>query len=87
MPNWAAGAVNGRKMKNSDKNDYKVCFSGATISKREANKVVVALFFGFIGIVAIGLSFGIQNKLSIFIISVILVCIGYFGIANRLFKK
>lgn len=64
-----------RKMKNSDKDDYKVCFSGATISKREANKAGVALFFGFIGIVAIGLAFGIQNKLSIFIISVILVCI------------
>ncbi len=79
--------VKDRKMKNSDKDDYKVCFSGATISKREANKAGVALLFGFIGIVTIGLVFGIQNKLTVFIISVILVCIGYFGIANRLFKK
>ena len=71
-------------MKNSDKDDYKVCFSGATKSNREANKAGVALLFGFIGIVTIGLVIGIQNKLTIFIISVIMGCIGYFGIANRL---
>jgi 1,4-dihydroxy-2-naphthoate octaprenyltransferase len=75
------------EMKNTDKDDYKVCFSGATISKREANKARVALLFGFIGIIVIGFAFEIQNKLAIFIISLILVCIGYFGIANRLFKK
>jgi hypothetical protein len=75
------------QMKNKDKDDYKVGFSGATISKNEANKVGVALIFGLIGIVAIGLAFGIQNKLTIFMISVGLACIGYFGIANRLFKK
>jgi hypothetical protein len=74
-------------MKNSEKEDYKVCFSGATITQRESNKAEVVLLFGFIGVVTIGLVFGIQNKLTIFIISVILVCIGYFGIANRLFKK
>ena len=74
-------------MQNTDKDDYKVCFSGATISKREANKAGVALLFGFIGIVAIGFIFGIQNKLAAFSISVILVCIGYFGIANWLFKN
>jgi len=74
-------------MKNSDKDDYKVCFSGATISKREANKAGVALLFGFIGMVTIGLAFGIQDKLTTSIISAILVCVGYFGIANRLFKK
>ena len=74
-------------MKNTYKDNYKVCFSGATISKREANKAGVALLFGFIGIVSFGLAFEIQNKLVIFVISVILVCIGYFGISNRLFKK
>ena len=74
-------------MKKSEKDDYKVCFRGATITQRESNKAGVALLFGFIGIVTIGLAFGIQNKLTIFIISVILVSIGYFGIANRLFKK
>ena len=73
-------------MKNKDKDDYKVGFSGTTISKNEANKVGVALIFGLIGIVAIGLTFQITNKLAIGIISLILAFIGYFGIANRLFK-
>ncbi len=73
-------------MKNEDKDEYKVIFGGATISKKEANKVGVALLFGFIGIVTIGLAFEIENKLAIFIIALILACIGYFGIANRLFK-
>jgi hypothetical protein len=75
------------KMKNKDKDDYKVIFGGATISKKEANKAGVALLFGFIGIVAIGFTFGLKNKLLIFIISLALGCIGYFGIANRIFKK
>jgi hypothetical protein len=70
-----------------DKNDYKVGFSGTTISKKEANKVRVALLFGIIGIVTIGLTFGIRNKLAIFSISLILVCIGYYGVANRFLKK
>lgn len=74
-------------MKNKDKDDYKVGFSGTTISKSEARKVGVALLFGFIGIIAIGLTSEIKNKLAIFIISLILACVGYFGIANRLFKK
>jgi hypothetical protein len=74
-------------MKNKDKDDYKVGFSGTTISKNEANKVGVALIFGLIGIVAIGLTFEITNKLAIGIISLILAFIGYFGIANRLFKR
>ena len=73
-------------MKNKDNNDCKVGFSGTTISKNEANKVGVALLFGLVGIVAIGLTFEITNKLAIGIISLILAFIGYFGIANRLFK-
>ena len=70
-------------MKNKDKDDYKVGFSGTTISKSIAKKVGVALLFGFIGIIAIGLTLEIKNKLAIFIISLILACIGYFGIANK----
>ena len=53
----------------------------------ESNKAGVALLFGFIGIVVIGLAFEIQNKLVLFVIALILVFIGYFGIANRLFKN
>lgn len=47
----------------------------------------MALLFGFIGIVVIGLAFEIQNKLALFVIALVLVFIGYFGIANRLFKN
>lgn len=75
------------KMKKSDNDDYKVCFSGATISKSKANKTGVAVLFGFVGIVTIELVFGIQNTMTTIILSIILACIGYFGIANRLFKK
>ena len=51
------------------------------------NKAGVALPFGFIGIVVIGLAFEIQNKKVLFVIALILVFIGYFGIVNRLFKN
>jgi hypothetical protein len=74
-------------MKNSEKDEYKVCFSGSTITQRESNKAGVALVFGFIGIVVIGLAFEIQNKLVLFLIALILVIIGYFAIANQLFKN
>jgi len=74
-------------MKNKDNDDYKVGFSGATISKKEAKKVGVALIFGFIGIGVIGLFLGLKNKLVILLLSLILACVGYFGIANRAFKK
>jgi hypothetical protein len=56
-------------MKNSEKDDYKVCFCGATIPQRESNKAGVALVFGFIGIIVIGLAFEIQNKLVLFVIA------------------
>jgi hypothetical protein len=74
-------------MKNSEKEDYKVCFSGATITQRESNKAGVALVFGLIGIVVIGLAFEIQNKLVLFVIVFFGVRIGYFGIASRLCKN
>lgn len=72
---------------NTDKDDYKVVFGGATISKREAKKVLIALVFGMLGIVAIGLAFGLKNKVVVFIVSLILAGIGYFGLANRFIKK
>jgi len=75
------------KMKNKDKDDYKVGFSGTTISKNEANRLGVALIVGIIGVVGIGLTLEIRNKLAILVIALIFVCIGYYGIANRIFKK
>lgn len=76
-----------KKMKNTDKDDYKVIFGGATISKREAKKVLIAFVFGMLGIVTIGLIFGLKNKVVVFIVSFILAGIGYFDLANRFNKK
>ena len=73
-------------MKNTDKDDYKVVFRGTTISKKEAKRVSIALLFGMVGIVAIGLTFGLKNKNEIFILSLALAGIGYFGIAKRMYK-
>ena len=60
---------------------------GATIPKKEAKKVGITLLFGMIGIAAIGLTIGIKDKVTVFIISFVLAGIGYFGIANRVLKK
>lgn len=73
-------------MKNTDKDDYKVGFSGATISKKEAKRVRVAFLFGVVGIVAIGLTFGLKNKLGVFIVSLALAGIGYLVVAKRIYK-
>lgn len=72
---------------NKDKGDYKVLFAGSTISKREANKVGIALIFAMIGAVLIYFTFGIENKMAVFLICLALASIGYFGIANKIIKK
>ena len=73
-------------MKNRDNDDYKVVFGGATISKKEAKRVRVAFLFGVVGVVAVGLTLGLQNKLGVFILSLALAGIGYFGVAKRIYK-
>ena len=73
-------------MKDKDKDDYKVVFGGATISKIEAKRVRVTLLFGMVGIVAIGLTLGLHDKIQVFIVSFALACIGYFGVAKRIYK-
>lgn len=72
---------------NKDKDDYKVNFRGATLSKKEANNVGIALIFALIGAVLIYFAFGIENKTAVFLICLALSSIGYFGIANRIIKK
>jgi uncharacterized membrane protein YjjP (DUF1212 family) len=74
-------------MKNNDKDDYKVGFSGGTISKSEYNKVRVAFLFAIVGITVIGLTFGLRNKFVVFIVASVLAAVGYFGIAKRIYKK
>jgi hypothetical protein len=88
-----SGAVNplsrrryARRMMNKDEDDYKVVFRGATISKKEAKRVTVTLLFGMVGIIAIGLTLGLKNKVLVFVLSFLLALIGYFGIAKRIYK-
>ena len=71
---------------NKEKDDYKVCMWGTTISKHEANKIGLALIIGLIGAFLSFLVFGAQNKVTVFIISFTLAAFGYFGIANKVFK-
>jgi len=73
-------------MKNKDEDGYKVVFGGATISKTEAKRVSVALLFGMVGIVVVVLTLGLHNRPQVFIVSLALAGIGYFGIAKRLYK-
>jgi hypothetical protein len=75
-----------RRMMNKDENDYKVVFRGATISKKEAKRVSVTILFEMVGIIAIGLLLGLTNKVLVFVLSFLLALIGYFGIAQRIYK-
>jgi preprotein translocase subunit SecF len=77
----------GKFMIDKDKDNYKVLFSGATISKKEANKVGIALIFAMVGAVLIYFTFGIENKTAVFFICLALSSIGYFGIANKIIKN
>ena len=72
---------------NRDKGDYKVIFSGATISGKEAKKVRIALIFAMFGVILIYFAFGIENKIAVFLICLALASIGYFGVANKIIKK
>lgn len=73
------------KNMNKDKDDYKVWFRGATISKLEANKIGIALIFAIFGVCISFFIFGVVNEGAVFIISFALVAVGYFGIVNRIF--
>ena len=39
-----------------------------------------------VGIIAIGLTLGLKNKVLVFVLSFLLALIGYFGIAKRIYK-
>lgn len=74
-------------MSKNDKDDYKVCFGGTTISKLEANKVGLSLIIGSGGVFLIYLVFGIQNKIIIFPVALVWASFGYFVVANKVFKE
>ena len=70
-----------------EKDEYRVCIWGITVSKHEAKKIGITIVIGFIGAVLSYIVFGAQNKLTVFIISFVLVAFGYFGVANKVFEK
>ena len=72
-------------MSNNRKDDYKVCIWGTTVSKREANRIGLTLILAFIFSIIIATLFGIENKIAVFLLSIILWVIGYFGIALKIF--
>jgi hypothetical protein len=74
-------------MNDKNKADYKVCFGGATISKKESKKVGIAIIFAMIGAVLSFLVFGVENKTAVFFICLVLCSLGYFGLANKIIKK
>ncbi len=69
--------------KNDD--DYKVVFSGTTISKTNANKAGLGLIFGIAGAVFSIVVFG-NNKPAAFVTITICIVAGLI-IANKIFKK
>ena len=70
-----------------EKDDYVVLFKGAKLSKKEANRVCIALIFSYIGAVVIYFAFGIENKTAVFLICLALAFVGYFGIATKIIKN
>ena len=71
-------------MKKKD-DDYKVGFSGATISKKDSNIAGLGLLFGAVGAVFSLLVFG-SNKPAAFLIITICVVAGVI-VANKIFEK
>lgn len=74
-------------MDKKEKDDYIILFGGAKLSRREAKKVGLGLFFGFIGATISAFSLGQDNKFAGYIICIIFIAIGYFWIGNKIFKK
>ncbi len=73
-------------MQDQDDKDYKVGFSGATISKLESNRIGLALIISMVVMVAVYFMFGVENKTLIFAISLCTVFVSYFGISKKIFK-
>lgn len=70
---------------NKKDEDYKVLFSGSTISKKDANIAGLGLIFGAVGAVFSLFVFG-NNKPAAFIIITICVVAGII-VANKIFDK
>lgn len=79
--------MNNPDMQDRNDKDYKVGFSGATISKLESNRIGLALIISMLVMVAVYFVFGVENKILIFAISLCTVFISYFGISKKIYKE
>jgi hypothetical protein len=74
-------------MKDDRDDDYLVLFRGAKISKRESNKVGLALICGFIALtIAIPL-FGTENNIMVLSVMIGSSMAGYFFLAYKTKKR
>ena len=73
--------ADGGSLKKPEDN-YKVLFGGATISRKEARRVFIALLFGVLAICLIGLPLGLSDKGGLFELSLAFAAIGYFVVAK-----
>ncbi len=74
-------------MKNNNHKDYKVGFSGDTISKLEANRIGLSLIIGFCILFSVNSLFSIENKKLVFLVALFSVFFSYFAISKRVFKR
>jgi hypothetical protein len=66
--------------------EYMVLFSGAKISRRNANKCGVALVSGLVGIL-VCLGLGVTHSAGVVVVLLLFVVLGYFWIGRMLFNK
>ena len=66
------------------KDNYIVCFQGAKISKRNANRVGLTIVLGFIG--SIIAAYITPNKTIGYVIVFLFILVGWF-ISNKVFNK
>jgi len=77
-------------MDKKKKDDYLILFSGAKISKREANKVGLGLIFGTVGVIltiVITIATGKEIKIFNYIIIAVFALFGYFIVGNIITRK
>lgn len=79
--------MNSPGMQDRDDKEYKIGFSGATISKLESNRIGLALSISMLVMVAVCFLFEVENKTVTFAISLCTVFVTYFLVSKKIIKK
>ena len=74
-------------MNEKEKDEYVVPFWGKLLSKREANKVGLAIILGMIGAIVAAFTVGPNNKVVALLIIAFFAGAAYFWLGDRIFKK